>query len=296
MKISNQTDMLEIRYGALAAVRMNCEAGFEAIDFSMYKGDAAVFGMGGKALIKEMKNIANSHGVVFNQAHAPFSRFKLGSEHDDYNRALYFSIARSVEIAAELGAGSIVVHPSVICPHLSADDRFNMNMEFFGRLLPRAKNLGVKIAIENMWGRHKDCADRIVKDVCSDAEELIRYVDAPADPYVTACLDVGHSGLVGEAADEMAIALGDRLTVLHIHDNDFVRDTHTLPYMSRMNFDSLTGALAKIGYAGDITLEADRFYEKMPDELVPAALVFSARVAAHLRSEVLSKIEKRRSY
>lgn len=273
---------------------MNCEAGFEAIDYSMYEPTGAVFDLGGVALVREMRRVAESCGACFDQAHAPFSRFKIGAENDAHNRAVYYSIVRSLEIASELGAHTLVVHPAVICPHLSADDRYEMNMEFYGNLLPRAKNLGIKIAIENMWGRHKDFRDKIVKDVCSDAGELIRYVDGMDDPYVTACLDVGHAGLVGEAADEMAIALGDRLTAIHIHDNDFVSDLHTLPYTSEMNFDSLTSALAKIGYSGDITLEADCFLKRFPDALVPAALAFSARIAAHLRDEVTAKIEKRK--
>lgn len=295
MKTSNHTEALEQRFGALGAVRMNCEAGFEAIDYSMYTREGVVFEQGGRLVTKEMKKIAASYGVGFNQAHAPFSRFKIGEENADENRAIYYSILRAIEVAAELEAPIIIVHPSVICPHLSADDRFEMNMEFYGKLLPRAKEMGVKIAIENMWGRHKDCRERIVKDVCSDAAELIRYVDALDSPYVCACLDVGHAGLVGEAADEMALALGKRLCAIHIHDNDFVKDKHTLPFVGGVNFTSLNKALAKIGYEGDMTLEANYFLDTFPDELVPYALTFMARTAAYLRDEVQHMIEKRKN-
>ncbi|MBQ8688844.1 MAG: sugar phosphate isomerase/epimerase [Clostridia bacterium] len=289
MKISNHTDRLEACFGALKAVRMNCEAGFEAIDYSMYNAERSVFGKGGSLVAKEMRRIAESYGAHFNQTHAPFSRFKIGAENDAKNREIFNSIVRAIEVSAELGAPTIIVHPAVICPRLSADDRYEMNMEFYGNLLPRAKSLGVRIAIENMWGRHKDFPSRIVKDVCSDAAELIRYVDGAGDEYITACLDVGHSGLVGEAADEMALALGSRLTALHIHDNNFTEDTHTLPYFGNMNFGALTSALARIGYSGDVTLEADCFYRGLPDELVPAALSFSVAVAKHIRDEIERK-------
>lgn len=292
MKIANHTEALEQRFGALNSVRMNCEAGFEAVDYSMYTREGAVFAPGGKMLTREMVKVASSYGVGFNQAHAPFSRFKLGEEHRDENRAIYYSIIRAMEVAAELGAPTIVVHPSVICPHLSADDRFKMNMEFYGNLIPRAKEMGLKIAIENMWGRHKDFRDRIVKDVCSDATELIRYVDALDSDVVSACLDVGHAGLVGEAADEMARDLGERLTTIHIHDNDFVKDKHTLPFVGNVNFASLTSSLAKIGYTGDVTLEANYFLDTFPDALVPAALTFMARTAAYLRDEIIEKKKK----
>ena len=56
-----------------------------------------------------------------------------------------------------------------------------------------------------------------------------------------------------------------------------------------MNFNSLTTALARIGYGGDVTLEADCFYKGIPDAIVPAALVFSAAVAKHLRDEIEAK-------
>ena len=286
MKISNHTESLEQRFGAVAAIRMNCEAGFEAIDYSMYEPDSLALIAGGVALARELKRVAAGYGVAFNQAHAPFTRFKLGEENREHNKKIYYSVLRSLEISAELGAPTLIVHPAVICPCLSKDDRFNMNMEFYSRVIERAKPLGIKIAIENMWGRHKDFRDRIVKNVCSDAEEMIRYIDA-LSPDATACLDIGHAGLVGEAADEMALSLGKRLTSLHIHDNDFVRDLHTAPFVGKMNFASLTKALRKIGYKGDITLEANYFTTDMPDELVGAALFYLARCAAYIRDKVL---------
>ena len=286
MRIANHTEALEARFGALAAVRMNLEAGFEAIDYSMYNADGAVFSAGGKILARELRRLAASYGAVFNQAHAPFTHFKIGAENNDENRAIYYSVLKSIDIAAELGAGVIVVHPAVICPHLSADDRYEMNMEFYSAVLPRAKNLGVKIAIENLWARHKDNPDRIVKSVCSDAAELIRYVDGMDDPYVTACLDIGHAGLVGESADLMIRSLGSRLGALHINDNDFSRDRHLMPYAGNVNFTGVIRALGSVGYDGDITLESNYYLDTFPDALVPAGLQFMARTAAYIRDEV----------
>lgn len=286
MKISNQTDRIEEKFGTLASVRMNCEAGFEAVDYSMYYATSPVFAPGGSNIVLEMKRVASSYGVGFNQTHAPFSRFKLGRENDDDNRRIFYSIMRALEVTAELEAPIVVVHPSVICPHLPSKERFDMNMEFFGKLIPRAKNLGIKIAIENMWGTHKDEPTRIIKDVCSDAAELIQYIDALPSDTVCACLDIGHSGLVGESADEMALALGDRLLSLHIHDNDFYHDDHTLPYLGKINFPAFIKALRRINYKGDITLEANEFLKGFPDELYPAALNMLSRVAAYIRDEV----------
>jgi sugar phosphate isomerase/epimerase len=265
---------------------MCCEAGFEAIDYSMYEGDGAVFGRGGSLLLKEMRRVADSYGVSFNQTHAPFSRFRLGIENDGYNRELFDKIRRSIDFTAALGAPRVVIHPAFICRNLTADERFGMNMDFYLTLLPYAKQVGVEIAIENMWGRHRDDNQKIIKNVCSDAEELIRYVDGVGDPSVTACLDVGHAVLVGESPDAMARALGTRLSSVHLHDNGFYYDDHTLPFMGKVNFVSFANALSEISYRGDITLESNSFMDRMPDGLVPAALVFSAKTAAFIREMV----------
>ena len=286
MKISNHTDRLESRFGAISAVRMTAEAGFEAIDYSMYTPEGAVFGRGGTILVREMKRIADGLGVSFNQAHAPFAKFKPGEENEEENRKIFYSMRRAIEIGAELGAEAVVVHPAFICPHLSADERFEMNMEIYSRLLITAREYDVKIAIENMYGRHRDDRSKIIRNVCSHAEEFIRYVDAFDSPYVTACLDVGHAGLVGESADGMIRELGGRITSIHVHDNHFIKDEHTLPYFGSVNFDKVCEALRDINYRGDMTLEADGFIRDLPDELVPSALIFMAKTAEYLRKRV----------
>ncbi len=286
MKISNHTDRLEKRFGTLTAVRMTAEAGFEAIDFSMYTPDGAVFGRGGIALVREMRRIAEGCGVCFNQAHAPFAKYKPQEEAREENRKLFEQTCRSIEIAGELGAERIIVHPAFICPHIDASQRFEMNMEIYSRLLEVARANNVIIAIENMYGRHKDKSSKLIRNVCSHAEEFIRYVDALDTPYITACVDVGHAGLVGESASSMILALDKRVTCIHIHDNDFYEDIHTLPFFGDINFNSVIRALRDIGYTGDVTLEADGFLKDLPDELWSHGLRFMAGVAGYLRDEL----------
>lgn len=287
MKISNHTDRLEKRFGTLSAIRMTADAGFEAIDYSMYTPDGAVFGRGGVALVREMRRVSDGCGVTFNQAHAPFAKYKPGEEHSEENRKLFDFTRRSIEIAGELGAERIIVHPAFICPYISADERFEMNMEIYSRLLEVARSNGVIIAIENMYGRHKDKSSKLIRNVCSHAEEFIRYVDALDTPYITACVDVGHAGLVGESASSMIRALDKRVTSIHLHDNDFYEDIHTLPFFGDINFNSIIRALRDISYTGDVTLEADGFLKDLPDELWSHGLRFMASVAAYIRAELV---------
>lgn len=284
MKISIHTDKLCQRFGAITAVKMIAAAGFEAADFSMYYDDSPLFSDGGRHLASEIKRIADSHGIIFNQAHAPFTDFAIGE--DAKNRKIYDSIRKSIAIAARLGAPTIVIHPAEICPRLSIDGRFDMNLELFSRLSEAAASYGVAIAIENVCSHHPDKEEKVKRGVCSGAEELIRYADALAHLGVTVCFDSGHAGLVGESAAGMVMALGQRIKHLHLHDNDFYEDRHTLPYLESTNYDSLCKALGRIGYSGDVTLESDGFFKKMPDSLIPAALLFSRSVASHIRDEI----------
>ena len=287
MKLSIHTDRLERRFGAIAAVKMIADAGFDAIDYSMYYTDSAVFGRGGRILASELRRIAESRGLCVNQAHAPFSDFCIGAENDSHNQKIYTSICESIAIAARLGAPTVVVHPAVICPRLSRDARFEMNMELFSHLSAFADNFGVGISIENLYPREREDGEMPLGRVCADTEELIRYADALSDKGVTVCLDAGHAGLVGESAAGMAKALGERIKHIHLHDNDFNEDVHTLPYLASTNYSSLCKALGRIGYSGDVTLESDGFIKNMPDGLVPAALLFSRSVAAYIRDEII---------
>lgn len=290
MKLSIHTDRLCRRFGAVTAVKMIAAAGFEAIDFSMYYDDSAVFKLGGGVLASELKRVASSYGLVFNQAHAPFSDFSIGE--DARNRKIYDTIRDSIAVAAEIGAPAIVIHPAEICPRLSPDARLEMNRELFSRLSATARSYGVEISIENLrpYLSHRENGTK--RSVCSDTEELIRYADALSEYGVTVCFDVGHAGLAGESAAEAVTALGDRIKRIHLHDNDFKSDSHTLPYLASTDYASLCKALARIGYFGDITLESDGFFKNMPDDLVPAALLFSRSTASCIRDRISAFREK----
>ena len=287
MKLSIHTDRLERRFGALSAIKMIAAAGFEAIDYSMYYTDSAVFSRGGRILASELRRVAESYGLVFSQAHAPFSDFSLSEGSDLTNRAVYSSICESIAIASRLGAPSIVVHPAVICPRLSREQRFDMNMELYRNLVSVADSYGIKIAIENVCAPHPEKSDKLVHGVCSDSEELIKYADALSHLGVTVCFDAGHAGLVGENAAGMVKALGNRIKHLHLHDNDFENDSHTLPYLQSTSYSSLCKALGRVGYNGDVSLESDGFFRNMPDALIPSALLFSRSVAAYIRDEII---------
>ena len=285
MKLVNQTEKIGNRLGDKAAVRIICESGFDGIDFSMFRmrdDDDILNSSEYKPLIKELVSIADFYGVTFEQAHAPFPSAKDGN--DEYNEKTFEKLRRALEISGMLDTKICVVHPVQF-----KENQFEKNMELYHKLEPYAADYGVKIALENMWG-WDNVQNRIVPNVCSVADEFNRYVDALDPAHFTACLDLGHCGLVGDTAGGMIRGMGQRLGCLHIHDNDNFNDSHTLPYMSKMDWDDILKALGEIDYQGHFTYEADNFLDGFPDDLLPACERFMHDVGRSM----MKKIEKYR--
>ncbi|MBQ2847160.1 MAG: sugar phosphate isomerase/epimerase [Clostridia bacterium] len=283
MKLVTQTEILSERFGDEAAVKIICESGFDGIDYSMFcmSDDNDFLNTPSyKNHVKEIRKIAESYSVTFDQSHAPFPPMREGDE--EYSRKTMEKVKRALEISGILGSKICVVHPCVF-----SENQFERNMEMYHTLEPYAGDYGVKIAIENMWG-WSDSLNRIVPNVCSTADDFNRYVDAVNPEFFTACLDLGHCGLVGDDAASMIRDMGSRLGCLHIHDNDNIHDTHTLPYLSKMDWDSILKALADIDYAGNFTYEADGFLRMFPDSM----LVECEKFMCGIGREMIKKINE----
>ena len=113
MVLSTQTEVGSNRLGDEKCVRMICEAGFDALDYSMFCMQADDNIPNQPAYLEhvfEVKKIVEGYGKYFNQAHAPFPSFKVGE--DTYNTVILEKIKRSIEIAGTLGAKNIVIHPT----------------------------------------------------------------------------------------------------------------------------------------------------------------------------------------
>ncbi len=296
MILTTQTDYIGRTHGDLAAVEILADAGFDALDYTMFSmrdDDCLLNTDAYMAHITALKAAADRRGIPFRQAHAPFPSSKADA---GYNQMMFDRITRSIEIAGMLGVKSIVVHPM---HHLPYDENAAalkaMNMGFYRSLVPYAKAAGVKIALENMWQRAAD-KKTLVPSACSRTREFADWLDTLADDTFTACLDLGHCGLYGFDAAEMIKGLGKaRLGALHVHDNDYQSDMHTIPFLGKMHWDTITDALVQIGYTGDLTLEADNFYTPFGAELAPASAKMLAAVGRRLITMIEEKQTKRRA-
>ena len=256
MKISTEINSIRKLVGEEKTVEYVAKAGFDAWDFSMFcmaskdKVNKVLLDsshpLGGKdylAFARKLRKIGEDNGIHCNQSHAPFPSDFPGME--PY-------LLRSIECTAEAGGKLCIIHP---CNNLGPQE----NAELYHRLLPFAKDCGVKIATENMWNRAPDKS--IAAAACSAPKDFCDHVDIVGSDYLVACLDIGHAEMAGlqTSAVEMIHALGHRLQALHIHDNDKKNDSHQIPFSMDIDFVPIVKALKDIGYGGYFTLEADAF-------------------------------------
>lgn len=267
MKISTEIGSISKLVGEEKAVQYVAEAGFDAWDFSMFAmcycegggresvmcpADHPLSGREYLSFARKLKRIGLDYGITCNQSHAPFPSYAKG--------ALPF-LQRAIECTAEAGGKICIIHPDNNVPA-------SENAKMYEKLLPFAKEHGVKIATENMWnwaaGEERSCIA-----ACSTTEDYLAHMKAVNDPYFVACLDIGHAEMEGSGsgAPAMIRGLGEHLQALHIHDNDRIHDSHQLPFAMAIDFEEIVKALQEIKYQGYFTLEADAYlrthnYEK----------------------------------
>ncbi len=282
MIICNPTGNLSNLYGEEKALDMLKAAGFDAADLTlsdMKNPENHWHGDDYKEKALALRAHAEKIGLPILQAHAPF-----GFGMSDFEGFHFPTVWRSIEIAALAGVKKIVVHPLQHITYIGNEEElFRINMEYYPRFLPLCEKYGIQICVENMFQRNK-LRGVIEHSTCSHREEFNRYVDTLQEQYgehFTACLDLGHMVLVGEDPIPMIRHMGKRITALHIHDNNYQQDMHTLPGNGKMEMSLIFEALKEIGYSGIFTLEADRFFSNQPKELWPIALKYMAEVSKH---------------
>lgn len=255
MKTSTEIGSSALIVGNEKAVELVAKAGFDAWDFSMFDitkydrenkrlvpNDHPVFGPNYIQYARNLKKIGLDNGIVCNQSHAPYPPC--------FDNSMDI-MKRAIECTAEAGGKICIIHPA----HTYTVQE---NTEMYEKLLPFAKQHGVKIATENMfsWDKEKDEASPAA---CSDEKSFNALIDSVNDPYFVACLDIGHSEIRGlnTSAEKMIHTLGDSIQALHIHDNDKWHDSHQIPMSMKIDFIKVVKALKEIGYKGYFTLESD---------------------------------------
>ncbi|MSU21206.1 MAG: sugar phosphate isomerase/epimerase [Pedosphaera sp.] len=152
----------------------------------------------------------------------------------------------SLRDAKRYGATSVLLVPAVVTKEVSYADAYTRSQAEIRKALPLAEELGVKIAIENVWNRF------LVSPL-----EAARYVDEFNSPWVGWHFDIGN--VVKDCWPEQWIRiLGKRIQKLHIKeysrtkaDKEGPGAGFRVPFLQGTNdWPDIMKALDEIGYHG----------------------------------------------
>ena len=200
--------------------------------------------------------------IDFCQTHGRGPGFRNIKEEDD---ALIENARRELLATKALGAPVCVIHNATsIFMGASPDPQLmhKLSYDMFTRLLPYAKQYGVKIATETF-------GDAVVHSACDffgNIDEFMKAYNAiksieEYSEWFTTCVDTGHSNKAmrynNPTPANVIRTIGSDISVLHLNDNDTLTDQHKIPMTGTIDWKDTLKALEEVGYNGVYNMELE---------------------------------------
>jgi sugar phosphate isomerase/epimerase len=184
-----------------------------------------------------LRSLAEHHGVPVRSVHAP----TLLVTQRVWGTDPWEKIDRSIALALELGAPTVVVHPPFRWQREYARD-------FVDGVSLREHDTGIRLAVENMFPWRAPGQREL--------EAYLPHWDPVPQPYDHVTLDLSHTATAGSDALEMVRALGPRLAHLHLADGTgSARDEHLVPGRGTQPCGEVLETLAAQGFSGQVVVE-----------------------------------------
>ena len=233
------------------------EAGFSCIDFNTSRTTIPFYTEPEKEMERIMNGIRQelaAADMTVHQVHGPWCWPPTLDQTPEGRPLRAEEMKKSMRMAKLLGCDKWVVHP--IMPNLvrdlldgTAENTWQLNVEFMGWLLDYAKQIDITICLENMPHRTFSMAK---------PEKVLELAQLMDDPHFAVCLDTGHVATQeGLTVEEQIRLLGDKLQAFHIHDNNGEKDQHRWPGQGVINWKAFAQALRDIGYTGVFSFETN---------------------------------------
>lgn len=296
-KIGISIGTLQRIYGDRGAIEIAARIGADSVDFATHYFDkriwdfrepSSIYAQGDAAVIQyctELRKYAESLGIVIGQTHGRGEGFLNNKELDD---AQVENARLDLLAASALGADVCVVHNATSInhgPHPDPEMMRNLGFDQYTRMLPYAAKYRVKLATETFG----DAVEYDCVDFFGDLNEFINlfdriYAASPYREWFTVCMDTGHTNKAsrfGNPKPADAIRrIGDKITALHLNDNDTLTDQHKTPMTGTIDWNDTLNALDEIGYNGIYNMELNLKHFGNGFEIETAE--FAIKVMRHL--------------
>jgi L-ribulose-5-phosphate 3-epimerase len=155
-------------------------------------------------------------------------------------------LKQALRNAKKYGASSVLFVPCTVTKEISYADAYTRSHEEIRKAIPLAEELGVKIAVENVWN-----------NFLLSPLEMARYLDEFESPFVGAHFDIGNVLRYGWPEQWISV-LGKRILKLHI--KEYSREKmqsaglykgFDVQYLEGSNnWPKIAKALDEVGYRG----------------------------------------------
>jgi L-ribulose-5-phosphate 3-epimerase len=220
--------------------RVAREAGFDAIEMqTIARADEAA----------EVRDAAMRTGLrIHSVMNADHWRFPLSSSDPDVVSRSVAGMDTSLRNAALWGADAVLLVPAVVDATTSYRDVWTRSQQVIrDRLLPRARELKVIVAVEEVWNKF-----------LLSPLEFARYVDELDSPWLKAYFDVGNVVFYGYPQDWIR-SLGTRIAKVHLKDFHLDRPNGRFAWTNigdgDIDWREVRRAFEEVGYRGYFTTE-----------------------------------------
>ncbi len=245
--------------------------GYDSLDYgAFFMSNNPVYQLDEKEFIlyfKGLKKEVEENGLIIYQMHALWDPEAEKKYHDN----LQEFYVKCLKAAGILGCPYVVMHP--VSPNgwdtpFTYQEIFDRNIDFISKLVPFCKEYHTKLAIENLPFRGVDNFFNPIN--------TLKLINTLNSEEIVMCVDTGHFNIFRDCPIyDTIVKIGDKLKVLHIHDNMGDADYHLLPKKGNFNWDDFCLGLKEIKFDGVLNLETGiskdlprEEFDKASEELV----------------------------
>lgn len=285
----------------LEGFEMMKRAGFSCCDFSLdsYFTDMSFNSPKGNDFfqksVQELKDFFAPHKeaaeiaeIKVNQMCMPSSACIPNMAVEIDGNLMHAVASKSMEICAFFGCPYLVVSGFDAAKGIGGEGiAWEETEKLIESLAPMAKELKITVCMENSY-----------TGFCCDVEKAVVYMNCMNEKYgaeiLGFCFDTGYARISGIDFEDMITKLGNRLKVLHIHDNDGNRDLHQIPFtltgddqnVSSTDWEGFIRGLRRIHFDKVLTFETSSVLSAFPRKMKQDVLRLVAQIGDYFIGEI----------